>query len=50
MGDMNEYILRHNIRRFMENLGLTEMITSKHSGQGPATTRSNNKGRSIVGI
>ena len=35
MGDIKEYILSHNIRRFMANLGLTEMITNKHGGQGP---------------
>ena len=50
MGDINEYILSHNIRRFMVNLGLTEMITNKHGGQGPGTTISNNKGQAIYGI
>ena len=50
MGDINEYILSHNIRRFMVNLGLTEMITNKHGGQGPGTTISNNKGQEIDGI
>ena len=39
MGDINECTLSHNIRRFMENLGLTEMITNKHGGQGPGKTR-----------
>ena len=50
MGDINEYILSHNIRRFMVNLGLTETITKKHGGQGTETTREKNKGQAIDGI
>ena len=43
MGEINEYILSHNIRIFMANLGLTEMITNKYGGQGPGKTISNKK-------
>ena len=50
MGDINEYILSHNIRIFMANLGLTEIITNKHGGQGPGTTISNKKVQAIDGI
>ena len=50
MVDINEYILSHNIRIFMANLGLKYLITSKHGGQGTGTTRSNKKGQSIDGI
>ena len=50
MGDINEYILSHNIRIFMANLGLTEMITNKHGGQGIGTKRSNKKGQAIGSI
>ena len=39
MGDINKYIPSHNIRGFMANLELTEMITNKYGGQGPGTTR-----------
>ena len=35
MGDINEYILSHNIIRCMANLELTEMVTNKHGEQGP---------------
>ena len=42
MGEINEYILSHNIRIFMANLGLTEMITNKYGGQGPRKTIPNN--------
>ena len=44
---IDEYILSHNIRRFMANLGLTETTTNKHGGQGTVTTRSNKKGQAI---
>ena len=40
MGDINKYILCYNIRIFMSNLGLTEIITNKK-------TRSNKKGQVI---
>ena len=50
MGEINEYILSHNIRRFMANLGLTKMITNKYGGQGPGTKIPNNKGQAIDGI
>ena len=50
MVDIKRYILSHNIRRFIENLGLTEMITNKHGGQGTGTTISNKKGQSINSI
>ena len=50
MGDNNEYILSHNIRRFMVILGLPIIITEKYLGQGPATKRPNKKGQTINGI
>ena len=50
MRDINEYILSHNIRRFMANMGLPEMITNKNGGQGPGTTRQNKKVQAIDGI
>ena len=50
MVDINKYILSHNIRRFMANLGLKYLITSKHGGQGTGTIRSHKKGQAIDGI
>ena len=50
MRDIKKYILSHNISRFMANLGLKEMITSKNGGQGPGTTRTNKKGQEIYCI
>ena len=50
MGDIKKYILSHNIRRFMANLGLKYLITSKHGGQGTGKTRSNKKGQEIDDI
>ena len=50
MGYINEYILSHNIRIFVANLGLTEIITNIHGGQGPGTTISNKKFQAIDGI
>ena len=50
MGDINEYILSHNIIIFMANLRLLETINNKYGGQGTGTTRSNKKGRAIDGI
>ena len=42
--------MSQNIRRFIENLGLIEIITDKHGGQGHASTISDNKGQAINGI
>ena len=50
MVDINEYILSQNIRRFMANLGLIEMITNNHRVQGPGTTISDKNGQAIDGI
>ena len=50
MGDIKEYILSQNIRRFIVNLGLTELITNKHGRQGPGKKGSNKKGQAINGI
>ena len=50
MGDIKKYILSHNITRFMANLGLKYLITSKHGGQGTGKTRSNKKGQELDGI
>ena len=50
MGDINKYKLSHNIRIFMANLGLKEMKTNTHGGQGPSTAISNKKVQAIDGI
>ena len=50
MGDINKYILIQNIRGFVANLGLTEMITNTYGGEVLGKTRSNKKGQTIDGI
>ena len=50
MGYINKYILGHNIRLFIANQLLTEMITNKHVGQWQVTKISNKKGKDIDGI
>ena len=50
MGYINEYILSHDIKIFMSNKLLTEMITNKYVRQGQGTKISNKKGKDIDGI
>ena len=50
MGYINEFILSHYIRIFMDNLGIQEIIKTKHEVQGIWTTIPNRKGLAIDGI
>eukprot|EP00957_Ditylum_brightwellii_P025074 1897309-Ditylum_brightwellii.AAC.1 len=41
MGDINEYIHCISIMTFFKHLHMRELISERHEGKGPATTRSN---------
>eukprot|EP00957_Ditylum_brightwellii_P024492 1848396-Ditylum_brightwellii.AAC.2 len=50
MGDINKYIHCSSIMAFFKHLEMRELMSERHGGKGPATTRSNKLGLAIDGI